>query len=212
MSKSGSIIVITGGMKSGKSEEILRRARRARIAGLSIQAFKPDTDRRFEEGKVISRDSRAEDCVLVPASNPEYIFSILEKNTSVVIIDEAQFFAPGKKLKSVEKMPNSGNAYYVEDSHSIVEVVQKLCDRGLEVIVAGLDMDSDRQSFGPMPHLMAIADQVLKLHAVCEVCYQPAVHSFANFWKTGQIAVGDKEYVATCRACLKLVSDKSSFS
>jgi thymidine kinase len=171
-----------------------------------VQIFKPDIDRRFDEGKVISRDNKeGKDCILIPAGDAEYIYAVLEPHTEHVIIDEAQFFLP--KLKPIPNLSKEGythvqmGIYY----YPIVNVIQKLSDSGLKVIVAGLDMDSDRRPFGPMPEIMAIAHEIRKIHAVCEVCHGTAMYSYAKFQKQSQVALGDSEYAAICDDCyLKL--------
>lgn len=193
----GKIVVVTGGMKSGKSEEVLRRYRRAQVAGVKAQIFKPDTDKEFKEDKATSRDNRYENCVVVPAENAEYILSLLEGDTDLVVIDEVQFF----KKKAIKK----GEVY--EYYFPIVDIVQDLADRGINVVVSGLDMDSNRVPFGPVPYLMAIAHEVRKLHAICEICHEEASYSYANFNKKEKIVVGDKEYIALCKQCYVLLKD-----
>jgi thymidine kinase len=143
--KTGGVEVVTGSMFSGKTDELIRRLRRARIARQPIQVFKPSIDTRFVEGKVTSHagsEFEAEalaHAVLIPGRlNPE---------TTVVAIDETQFF-----------------------ERDILDVVQSLADSGLRVIVAGLDTDFRGEPFGPMPDLMALAEVVDKLHAICMVC------------------------------------------
>lgn len=189
------IKVITGCMKSGKSEEIIRRFKRAEISCMKVQLFKPDQDRRFDESSIVSRDRHKEKCIVVPAENAEYILSVLEPGVELVIIDEAQFFAP-----RIEEIERDGYVF-PQTTYPIVHVVQQISDMGAKVVVTGLDMDSNRVPFGPMPYLMAIADEVKKLHAVCEVCHGEAMYSFANFTKKEQVALGDTEYVALCRHC-----------
>ena len=190
-----SIEIITGGMMCGKSEEVLRRAKRGRIAGLAVQIFTPDIDRRLAEGNIASRDERRDKCTVVPAENAEYILSLLDDGTGMVVIDEAQFFRPRYEL-----IEHKGQQLLVE-SYPIVDVVQTMADRGVQVLIAGLDMDSDRKPFGPMPYLMAIATEVSKMNAVCENCAADAEYSFANFAKSEQIVVGDSEYLSLCRLC-----------
>jgi thymidine kinase len=175
----GKIEVITGPMKCGKSEEVLRRVKRFKIAELNVLVVKPSTDKRFSEDEVISRDDRKADCTVVPTNNPEYIYALLDNSVDIIVIDEVQFFNKG-----------------------IVPVVQWLKDIGYHVIVAGLDMTSERKPFGPMPELMAIADNVLKLKSVCEDCKkEEAMYTFATFEKTEDVVVGDTEYIALCSEC-----------
>lgn len=137
----GWIEVICGGMFSGKTEELLRRVRRAHIAGQTVRLFKPDLDTRYHPTAVVSHDQNFLEAQPVPNSAAIYLLS---SDAQVIAIDEAQFFDEG-----------------------IVEVVDRLADEGKRVIVAGLDMDYRGRPFGPMPYLMAIAEFVTKLHAVC---------------------------------------------
>ncbi|MEN2993260.1 MAG: thymidine kinase [Bacteroidia bacterium] len=137
----GWIEVICGGMFSGKTEELLRRIRRAQIAGQRIRLFKPDIDQRYHPTAVVSHNNIALDAQPVPNSDAIYLLSA---EADVVGIDEAQFLDMG-----------------------IVEVANRLADEGKRVIVAGLDMDYRGRPFGPMPYLMAVAEFVSKLHAVC---------------------------------------------
>ncbi len=145
----GSIEVITGSMFCGKTEETIRRLRRATIAKQKVQVFKPRIDNRYAEEKVTSHAGHNFDAQ--PIQNAGEIMDLLEQDTTVVAIDEAQFF----------------------DSE-IIPVVQTLADRGLRVIVAGLDMDFKGEPFGPMPVLMSKAEKVDKLHAICVVCGEEA--------------------------------------
>ncbi len=141
----GSVEVVTGPMFSGKTEELIRRLRRARIARQKIQVFQPSIDTRFGQGKVTSHAGTAFEAT--PIDSATAIPELLEEGTTVVGIDEAQFF-----------------------DAEIIEVVQQLADRGLRVIVAGLDTDFRAEPFGPIPALMAQAERVDKLHAICMVC------------------------------------------
>uniref|UniRef100_A0A7C4TWA7 Thymidine kinase n=1 Tax=Caldisericum exile TaxID=693075 RepID=A0A7C4TWA7_9BACT len=149
MGKIGKIEVITGCMFSGKSEELIRRLKRAKIAKLKVQVFKPSIDTRYSIVEVVSHTG--EKIEAFPVTSSKEIFDKVEVDTNVVGIDEAQFFDSG-----------------------IVEVLKKLAKRGSRVIVAGLDMDFRGEPFGPMPYIMAIADDVLKLHAICTVCGEDA--------------------------------------
>jgi thymidine kinase len=174
------IEVICGSMFSGKTEELVRRLKRAQIARQKTQVFKPALDDRYSVDHVQSHDSTR-----VPSRPVERARDILkwvEDNTRVVGIDEAQFF-----------------------DDSVVDVAQKLAFRGVRVIVAGLDMDFRGQPFGPMPKLLAVAEQVTKLSAVCMVCGKPASRSQRTTTSTqglSKIAVGAKEmYEARCRFC-----------
>lgn len=148
----GYLEVITGGMFSGKTEELLRRVRRARIARRRVLLCKPDLDHRYRRDAVASHDGRDLEAHVVPAHRPEEVLRLARAAAvDVVAIDEAQFFAPG-----------------------IVPTVLELVEAGLRVIVSGLDMDFARRPFGPMPELMALADEVVKLKAICVVCGEPA--------------------------------------
>lgn len=173
----GRIEVITGGMFSGKSEELVRRLRRAAIARQKVQVFKPQTDVRSGPEALVTRDNRQLDAVTV-ASSAE-LLERLEEGVDVVGIDEAQFFDPG-----------------------LVEAVNRMADRGLRVIVAGLDLDYRRRPFGPMPAILTVAEYVDKMHAVCMRCGEPAHYSQRIVRGDEQVLVGDTEsYEARCRSC-----------
>ena len=141
----GHVEVITGGMFSGKSEELVRRLRRASIARQRIQCFKPRTDTRHHPERLVTRDNREASAITVADSRE--LAAALEVGVQVVGVDEAQFFDEG-----------------------LVSLIEDLADRGIRVIVAGLDLDYQRQPFGPMPALLAIAEYVDKMHAVCVRC------------------------------------------
>lgn len=174
---SGRLEVITGGMFSGKSEELVRRLRRAVIARQKIQVFKPRTDTRHNESQLVTRDNRALAAQTV-ASALE-LKEILEPDVEVIGIDEAQFFDEG-----------------------LVDLVTELADRGVRVIVAGLDQDYLREPFGPMPQILALAELVDKVHAVCVQCGGLAQYSQRIAGGSEQVQVGDTEaYEARCRAC-----------
>ncbi len=178
---SGSIEVVCGSMFSGKTEELLRRLKRAQIARQKIQVFKPGIDNRYSTEHVQSHDSSRISSHSVSA--PAQILEMVEDNTRVVGIDEAQFF-----------------------DESVVDVAQKLAFRGIRVIVAGLDMDFRAQPFGPMPRLLAIAENVTKLSAVCVVCGRAASRTQRVTAPAGnegeQILVGASEfYEPRCRFC-----------
>ncbi|HSB88700.1 MAG TPA: thymidine kinase [Anaerolineales bacterium] len=141
----GGIEVITGSMFSGKTDELIRRLRRARIARQRIQVFKPSVDTRFAETKVTSHAGTEFDAT--PVERAARLRQVIDPGTTVVAIDEAQFF-----------------------DDEIIEVAKSLAGRGLRVLVAGLDLDFRGEPFGPMPRLMAEAEHVDKLHAICMVC------------------------------------------
>jgi thymidine kinase len=175
----GHIEVIAGGMFSGKSEELVRRLRRAAIARQRVQVFKPGADSRHDPCRLVTRDNRELEAVSVTCSCE--LRQRLAPDVEVVGIDEAQFF-----------------------DQELVALVSELADRGLRVIVAGLDLDYLRRPFGPMPQLMALAEYVDKMHAVCMRCGEPAHYSQRIAGGTEQLQVGDTEsYEARCRSCFE---------
>jgi thymidine kinase len=173
----GHVEAITGGMFSGKSEELVRRLRRALIAKQRVQVFKPVVDHRHAPDKVITRDSRElAACTVASAVELE---SRLDPDVQVVGVDEAQFF-----------------------DAELVGLVTRLADRGVRVVVAGLDQDYARRPFGPMPGILAIAEEVDKMHAVCVQCGAPAHYSQRFAGGAEQVQVGDGEsYEPRCRRC-----------
>lgn len=176
----GSIEVICGSMFSGKTEELIRRLRRAQIARLKVEIFKPRTDNRFHETDVVSHDANS--IHSTPVDNSSAIL-LLGSDVQVVGIDEAQFFD--------EELPNVCNI---------------LANRGVRVIVAGLDMDFKGKPFGPMPALMAIAESVTKVHAVCVKCGNPALYSYRLVKNPDTVLLGEKEsYEPRCRVCYNQV-------
>lgn len=176
--RGGWIEIIAGGMFSGKSEELIRRLRRAVIARQRVQVFKPIIDDRFATDEVVSRDERRLKAHAVATSNE--LLSRVEIGVQVVGIDEIQFFDPG-----------------------IVEVCMQLADAGLRVIAAGLDQDYMRRPFGPMPALLAVAEEVSKMHAVCVRCRGAAHYSQRVSGGNAQVEVGDSSYEARCRHCFE---------
>jgi thymidine kinase len=175
----GRIEVIAGGMFSGKSEELVRRLRRALIAQQRIQVFKPAADDRDPPGVLVTRDNREVEAASVTGSDE--LRRRLEDGVQVVGVDEAQFFDLG-----------------------LVELVTELADRGVRVIVAGLDQDYRRQPFGPMPAILGLAEYVDKMHAVCVRCGGAAHYSQRIAGGREQIQVGDTgAYEARCRACFE---------
>ena len=168
--------MICGSMFSGKTEELIRRLKRAQYAKLHVEIFKPAVDKRYDDRLVVSHDSNS-----IPSTPVEHSSSILllSNDTQVVGIDEAQFFDEG-----------------------LTEVCVNLANKGIRVIVAGLDMDFKAQPFGPIPHIMAIAEHVTKVHAVCMQCGAPANYSFRTSTDTKTVLLGEKEaYEARCRRC-----------
>lgn len=177
--RSGRIEAIAGGMFSGKSEELVRRLRRATIARQTVQAFKPAADTRWGGGRLVTRDNRELEAVSVRDSAE--LREKLRPGVQVVGIDEAQFFDEG-----------------------LVELVAELADRGVRVLVAGLDLDYRRRPFGPMPQILALAEYVDKMHAVCVRCGEPAHYSQRLTGGGDQRQLGDTEtYEARCRACFE---------
>ena len=169
----GRIEVITGGMYAGKSEELVRRLRRAWFARKKIIAFKHFSDKRYHETHIGCHTGETFEAH--PVSTIEAIAS-QAVGYDVVGIDEVQFF-----------------------DESIVGLCEHLANSGVRVIVAGLDQDSLARAFGPIPPLMAIAEDVTKLHAVCVVCGEEASRSFHKGLKEHQVEVGAKQYEARCR-------------
>lgn len=172
----GSIEVICGSMFSGKTEELMRRLRRAKYANQRIEIFKPSIDTRYDEVEVVSHDRHS-----IPSTPVDQSSSILlmAGEVDVIGIDEAQFFDEG-----------------------LIQVVQQLADSGIRVIIAGLDMDFRRQPFGPMPALCAIADSVDKIHAICVECGRLANYSYRLIASDSQVLLGETaEYAALCRIC-----------
>ena len=175
--RSGHIEVIAGGMFSGKSEELVRRLRRAVIARQQIQVFKPMTDDRHQVDRLVTRDLREFEAESVRDSAA--LRAALRHGVEVVGIDEAQFFDDG-----------------------LAELAMDLADAGIRVVVAGLDQDFARRPFGPMPRLLAHAELVDKMHAVCVRCGEPAHYSQRIAGGSDQVQVGDTEaYEARCRRC-----------
>jgi len=175
--REGRIEAISGGMFSGKSEELVRRLRRAAIARQTVQVFKPSADTRHGPERLVTRDKRELEAVSVACSCE--IRQKLLSEVQVVGIDEAQFFDDG-----------------------LIDLVCELADSGVRVIVAGLDLDYLRRPFGPMPRILALAEYVDKVHAVCMRCGAPAHYSQRMTGGGEQLQVGDTEaYEARCRRC-----------
>lgn len=181
--KSGWIEVICGSMFSGKTEELIRRLKRAKFANLKVEIFKPTVDIRYSEEEVVSHDSSS--ILSTPVESSSSIL-LLAGDVDVVGIDEAQFF-----------------------DDSIVEVCQILASQGIRVILAGLDMDYMGKPFGPMPNLMAVAEHVTKVHAICVKCGDPALHSHRLSKDKGLVVLGEKDiYEPICRHCFNLATKK----
>jgi thymidine kinase len=173
----GWIEVIAGSMFSGKSEELIRRLRRAKIARLKVQVFKPEIDVRYSRDHIVSHsEMRHESRVARTAAE---ILAQVEPDTQVVGIDEGQFF-----------------------DNELVSVANTLAQRGLRVIVAGLDQDYTGKPFEPMPQLLAVAEYITKTHAICVRCGQPANYSQRIVEVEGRVVVGAADaYEARCRRC-----------
>lgn len=177
--KRGYIEVICGSMFSGKTEELIRRLKRARIANLKVEIFKPKIDIRYHETEVVSHDSRS--VMSTPVTNSREILA-QAKDCDIVGVDEAQFF-----------------------DDDITNVCEKLALDGKRVIVAGLDMDYLGQPFGQMPRLLAIADNITKLHAICVCCGNLANISYRKTEEEGQVVLGEQDtYEPRCRKCYQL--------
>ena len=174
--KLGWVEVICGCMFSGKTEELIRRLNRAKIAKLGVEIFKPAMDVRYDEEDIVSHDKNA--IRSTPVQMAEEIL-LLTGDCDVVGIDEAQFLDLG-----------------------ILEVVNKLAISGKRVIVAGLDLDSKARPFGPMPALIAMAEYVTKVHAICVKCGDLAHYSYRLEENESQVLLGEKDkYEARCRKC-----------
>lgn len=172
----GWIEVITGSMFSGKTEELIRRLRRATFAGLNVQIFKPSVDNRYSEKRVVSHDEKS--IISTPVDHPSSIL-LLSGDAEVIGIDEAQFF-----------------------DESLAEVCNLLADRGVRVIVAGLDMDFLGNPFGPMPALLSVAEYITKVHAICTRCGSLANYSFRKSENHRVVLLGEKDkYEPLCREC-----------
>lgn len=176
--RKGWIEVVCGSMFSGKTEELIRRLRRAEIAQKRVNIFKPRMDVRYHETDIVSHN--ANNIPSIPIGHSSEILLMVE-DVDVVAIDEAQFFDEG-----------------------ILEVSQILAARGIRVIVAGLDMDYLGKPFGPMPNLMAAAEYITKLHAICMACGDIASHSFRKTTDSQRLMLGETEsYEARCRTCFQ---------
>ena len=183
--KSGCIEVVCGSMFSGKTEELIRRLRRARFANQKIAIFKPAIDRRYSDVEVVSHDLHK--IGSTPVSSPSEILDVAG-DVQVVGIDEAQFF-----------------------DESLVDVCQILANRGVRVIVTGLDTDFKGEPFGPIPKLMAVAEDVQKVHAICVRCGSLANYSHRLNKSEDLVLLGEKDvYEPLCRDCyLKAVAEES---
>lgn len=177
--KAGWVEVICGSMFSGKTEELIRRLNRATIARQKVEIFKPAIDIRYHESDIVSHNQTTIRSTPVNTSGE---IVLIASDCEVVGLDEAQFFDEG-----------------------IVDIVNILAEQGKRVIVAGLDMDSKGVPFGPMPQLMAIAEYVTKVHAICVVCGDIAHYSYRKVGDPQQVLLGESDsYEARCRRCYHL--------
>ncbi|HEY3371997.1 MAG TPA: thymidine kinase [Prolixibacteraceae bacterium] len=174
--KSGSIEVIAGSMFSGKTEELIRRLKRAKIARLKVEIFKPAIDTRYSVSEVVSHDENT--IMSTPVETSGNII-LLAGDVDVIGIDEAQFFDNG-----------------------LLDVSVALANQGIRVIIAGLDMDFKGKPFGPIPGLMAVADHITKVHAICMRCGDVAQFSHRFSKADKLVLLGEKdEYEPLCRSC-----------
>lgn len=179
----GSVEVITGSMFSGKTEELIRRLRRAQFAGLKVEIFKPSLDKRFSDTRIVSHDEKS--IVSTPVDNASSIL-LFAGNVDVVGIDEAQFF-----------------------DNSIVDVCNQLADNNVRVVIAGLDMDFMGKPFGPMPFLLATAEHITKVHAICMRCGSLAQYSYRKSEEEQVVVLGEKDkYEPLCRNCFNAAHKK----
>ncbi|HAP01713.1 MAG TPA: thymidine kinase [Bacteroidetes bacterium] len=177
-SSSGWIEVICGCMFSGKTEELIRRLKRSRIANQRVEIFKPQVDTRYHFSDIVSHDENA--IHSTPVSNSQNIL-LLANDMDVVGIDEAQFF-----------------------DNELPLVCDVLANKGMRVIVAGLDMDFAAKPFGPMPQLLARAEYITKVHAICVICGNIASYSYRKSKYAAQVLLGEKEhYEPRCRHCFE---------
>ncbi|MBL8086509.1 MAG: thymidine kinase [Chthonomonas sp.] len=179
-------------MYAGKSEELIRRARRALYAKKRVQVFKPSIDKRYDESSVVTHMGVRHEAV--PVRTSDELYAAVDPDVEVLVIEEVQFF-----------------------DMDIVELCIALADRGVEVIVGGLDQDFRRKPFGPMPQLMAVADEVVKLRAICMCCGATASHTYRMIdGKPAHthdpiVLIGATEaYEARCRRCYKLRGERKS--
>ena len=177
--RSGWIEVICGSMFSGKTEELLRRLRRAKIANQKIEIFKPKSDVRYDDQAVVSHDDNS--ILSIPVEKSIDIFKHIE-DVTVIGVDEAQFF-----------------------DLELPEVCEKLAVRGIRVIIAGLDMDFKGNPFGPIPALLSKAEYITKVHAICPHCGNLATHSYRLSEDKETVVLGEKDkYEPRCRVCYNM--------
>jgi len=183
-SRGGWIEVVAGSMFSGKTEELIRRLKRAKIAKQRVEIFKPAIETRYAVENVVSHDANS--IVCTPVNNSAEIL-LLTSEVDVIGIDEAQFFDVG-----------------------LIKVCQQLSNNGLRVVIAGLDMDFKGNPFGPMPALMAMAEYVTKVHAICMRCGNLAHYSHRTSSAEGLVVLGEKDnYEPLCRECFNKTTKKN---
>ena len=187
----GRIEVICGSMFSGKTEELIRRLRRAEIAKQKVQVFKPAIDNRYHAEKVTSHNGAHFEAI--PVNSEEAILQVMDEDTTVVAIDEVQFFSP-----------------------AVIDICEILAKQGKRVICAGLDMDFRGEPFGPMPAILSRAETVDKLHAICVVCGEEAsrtqrlIDGHPAAYDDPVVLVGaDEVYEARCRECHQVLSTRN---
>jgi thymidine kinase len=184
-SRKGWIEVICGSMFSGKTEELIRRLKRARIAKQSVEIFKPALDKRYHEKDIVSHDAHTVQSTPVESSSQ---ILLLAGDVDVIGIDEAQFF-----------------------DDELSNVCEILANRGIRIIVAGLDMDYLGKPFGPLPQLLSVAEYVTKVHAICIRCGDLAHYSFRTAENSSRIMLGEQEsYLPLCRSCFLEEMEKKS--
>jgi thymidine kinase len=177
--RSGWIEVICGSMFSGKTEELIRRLKRAKIANQKVEIFKPRIDTRYDSGKVVSHDENS--ILAIPVDHSHKILELVD-GISVIGIDEAQFF-----------------------DTDLPDICQQLALQGKRVIIAGLDMDFRGKPFGPVPHLLAVAEYITKVHAICQHCGNLATHSYRWSGESDTVVLGEKDhYEPRCRTCYEM--------
>lgn len=177
--RSGWIEVICGSMFSGKTEELIRRLKRSKIAGQKVEIFKPRLDTRYDDQRVVSHDENH--LLALPIDHSRQILERVE-GVNVIGIDEAQFF-----------------------DAQLPDICQELALAGKRVIIAGLDMDYRGHPFGPMPNLLAVAEYITKVHAICQHCGNLATHSYRLSEEEQTVMIGEKDrYEARCRTCFQM--------
>lgn len=177
--RSGWIEVICGSMFSGKTEELIRRLKRAKIANQRVEIFKPRLDTRYDDSRVVSHDANS--ILSTPIDHSSKLLSLAE-GFEVIGVDEAQFF-----------------------DMELPTACQELALRGIRIIVAGLDMDYRGKPFGPMPDLLAVAEYITKVHAICPHCGNLATHSYRLSQDNSAVLLGEKDlYEPRCRTCYSM--------